>query len=102
MAIAYDFTAELWEWEGKAAWHFVTVPVDVSDEIAARMEGFTRGFGSVRVRVRVGGSEWATSVFPDSSREAYILPMKKAVREAENLSVGTATRVHLELVDLRP
>lgn len=102
MAISYDFSAELWEWEGKAAWHFVTVPLDVSDEIAARMEGFTRGFGSVRVRVRVGGSAWATSVFPDSSREAYILPMKKAVREAEKLSAGSVARVHLELVDVRP
>jgi hypothetical protein len=102
MTIAYDFTAELWEWEGKAAWHFVTVPVETSDEIAARMEGFTRGFGSVRVRVRVGSSEWATSVFPDSSREAYILPMKKAVREAEGLSAGAPVRVHLELVDLAP
>lgn len=102
MAIAHDFVAELWEWEGKAAWHFVTVPLDVSDEIAARMEGFTRGFGSVRVRVRVGSSEWSTSVFPDSSRQAYILPMKKAVREAEGLLPGAPVRVHLELEDLRP
>lgn len=102
MPVAYDFTAELWEWEGKANWFFVTVPVDVSDEIAARMEGFTRGFGSVRVRVRVGSSEWATSVFPDSTQQAYVLPVKKAVREAESLMPGAPVPVHLEVADLRP
>ena len=102
MTASFDFEAPLWEWEGKAAWHFVTVPADASDEIAARMDGFTRGFGSVRVRVRIGGSEWATSVFPDSKRGCYILPVKKAVRVAESLSAGVAARVHLELVDLRP
>jgi len=102
MPVAYDFTAELWEWEAKASWFFLTVPVDVSDEIAARMEGFTRGFGSVRVRVRIGGSEWATSVFPDTKQQAYVLPVKKAVRTAEGLAVGTAAAVHLEIVDARP
>jgi hypothetical protein len=102
MAASFDFEAPLWEWEGKAAWHFLTVPADASDEIAARMDGFTRGFGSVRVRVRIGGSDWATSVFPDSKQGAYILPVKKAVRQAENLAAGAVARVRLELVDLCP
>ncbi|UYN84733.1 MAG: DUF1905 domain-containing protein [Microcella sp.] len=97
---SFDFSAELWEWSSKASWFFVTVPVDVSDEIAARMEGFERGFGSVRVRVRIGGSEWATSVFPDSKRQAYLLPVKKAVRVAEAIAPGDAVVVRLALVDL--
>lgn len=97
--VTYDFTAPLWEWDAKAAWFFVTVPVDISDEIDARTEGFTNGFGSVKVRVRIGGSEWSTSVFPDSKQQAYVLPIKKAVRVAEKLKPGDAVRVHLELVD---
>jgi Domain of unknown function (DUF1905) len=97
---AYDFTAPLYEWTGPAAWHFVTVPVAISDEIDARTHGLTNGFGSVRVRVRIGGSEWATSLFPDSKQQAYVLPVKKAVRQAEALSAGDEARVHLELVDV--
>lgn len=100
MTASFDFEAPLWE--STASWYFLTVPIDASDEIAARMDGFSRGFGSVRVRVRIGGSEWATSVFPDSKRGAYILPVKKAVRVAEGLSAGVVARVHLELVELRP
>ncbi len=102
MAIGYDFIAPLWQWKGDTPWHFITVPERISDEIAARMEGFARGFGSVRVRVRVGATEWATSVFPDSASGCYLLPIKKAVRAAEGLEVGAEARVHLELVDLRP
>ncbi len=97
---AYDFAAPLWEWDGKAAWFFVTVPVEISDEIDARTEGFTNGFGSVKVRVRIGGSDWMTSLFPDSKQQAYVLPIKKAVRLAESLEPGGTAAVHIELVDL--
>ncbi len=102
MPIAFDFESALFEWSGNAAWHFVAVPEPISDEIAARMEGFTRGFGSVRVQVRIGGSAWATSVFPDSKMGVYLLPVKKAVRQAEGLTAGSTARVHLELAELRP
>lgn len=97
---AYDFTAPLWEWGGKASWFFVTVPVAISDEVDARTHGLTNGFGSVRVRVRVGGSEWLTSVFPDSKQQAYVLPIKKAVRVAEGIAPGDEVRVRLDLADL--
>jgi hypothetical protein len=96
---ADDFTAELWEWDAKASWFFVTVPVEISDEIDARTHGLTNGFGSVRVLVRVGGSEWLTSVFPDSKQQAYVLPIKKAVRVAEGIALGDAVRVRIELAD---
>jgi len=96
----YDFVAPLWEWDAKAGWFFVTVPVEISDEIAARTDGFTKGFGSVKVRVRIGGSEWSTSLFPDSKQQAYVLPIKKAVRLAESLDPGADATVHLELAEL--
>jgi len=99
---AYEFDAAVYQWEGPAAWHFVTVPVVISDEIAARTEGFTTGFGSVRVHVRIGGTSWATSLFPDAKQQAYVLPVKKAVRLAEGLDAGTIAHVHLELADPRP
>src|SRR6478672_10375502 len=101
MPVAFEFDAALFEWSGNAAWHFVAVPEPMSDEIAARMEGFTRGFRSVRVRVRIGGSAWATSVFPDSKTGCYLLPVKKAVRQTEGLAAGSIARVHLELAEER-
>lgn len=95
----HRFTAPLWRYEGEAAWFFVTVPVDVSDDVRELTEGSRRGFGSVRVRVTVGGSTWTTSVFPDSKRGAFLLPVKKAVRTAEGLDDGDDVDVVLELLD---
>jgi hypothetical protein len=94
----FEFDAELWLHDGEAAWHFVTVPRDVSDEIDARSAGQRRGFGSVRVRVTVGEYSWSTSVFPDTRRQAYILPVKKEVRRREHLSAGDQVSVTLELL----
>ncbi len=96
---SFRFDAELWLHHGQAAWHFVTVPEDVSDDIADLTEGRTRGFGSVRVRVTVGSTTWETSVFPDTKRGAYVLPMKQAVRTRERLSLGDAVRLALEVID---
>ena len=92
-----SFQAELWLHDGDAAWHFITVPADVSDEIEA---GTVRGdgFGSVPVRVTVGTTTWSTSLFPDLKRQAYVLPVKKDVRRREALSAGDEVSVELQVV----
>lgn len=96
----FVFDAELWLWDGEAAWHFLTLPADVSDDIEARTIGQRRGFGSVRVRVTIGATTWTTSVFPDSKREAYILPVKKEVRRSEGLSAGSRATVTLQPLEV--
>ncbi len=95
--MAYTFTAELWEWSGKAAWHFVTLPPALSDEIAEATADTRRGFGAVAVTVTVGASRWETSIFPSKTEAAYILPVKQEVRAAEGLAPGGSVGVSLEL-----
>ena len=97
----FRFEAPLWLWaEGKASWHFVTVPPGISDEIEGRTSVLERrGFGSVRVKVTIGSSTWTTSVFPDKQREAYVLPVKKDVRTREGLDAGARAKVVLELLE---
>ena len=98
MDATFDFTAELWLWDARddASWVFATVPAEVGEEIAD-MAPPRRGFGSVKVTVRVGGSEWRTSVFPDSTLGCYVLPVKKAVRRAEGLDVGDSAAFELDV-----
>ena len=100
-AVKVTFEAELWIWEARPAetWTFVSLPVDASADIRDLAGGQRRGFGSVRVRVTVGGSVWKTSIFPDGSRDAYVLPIKRSVRTAEGLEVGEAAAVTVELID---
>lgn len=96
--MTYRFVAPLWRWKGDSAWHFVTLPFDQSDEIDERTTATQGGFGSVKVRVRVGSTTWTTSLFPSSEQKSYILPMKAAVRKAESIREGDAVAVTLELV----
>lgn len=93
----FEFDAGLWRWPGNAAWHFVSLPEDLADDIRDRVSGSTRGFGSVRVHVQVGETQWDTSLFPDSTSGTFVLPMKKLVREREGFDVGDVIRVHLAL-----
>ncbi len=95
---AYDFSAPVWIWRGDSAWHFLTVPADVSDEIDELTTGRAGGFGSVRVEVTIGGTTWRTSLFPSKEAGAFILPVKKAVRQAEGCESGLVAEVSLRLL----
>ena len=96
---SFTFTAELWEHDGPGAWHFLSVPEAVADEIEEACRTSASAFGSVRVAVTVGSTTWATSLFPDRKRATYLLPVKRTVREAEGLAPGSVVAVELAVVD---
>lgn len=95
---SYAFTAVVWEHEGSAAWHFVSLPDEVADDIDERHGHHAGGFGSVRVEVTIGATTWRTSLFPDTKRATYLLPVKKAVRTAERLADGTTAQVRVTVL----
>lgn len=95
----FDFTAEVWLWDARDAWHFITVPREESEVIGSVGEPLARGFGSVRVAATIGSTRWQTSVFPQKSDGTYVLPLKKQVRTAEGITVGDEVDVHLEVLD---
>jgi hypothetical protein len=95
----FSFDAELWEHDGPAAWFFVSLPEDVADDIDAAHGHRAKGFGSLRVDVRVGTTAWSTSIFPDSKRGTYVLPVKKQVRTAEGLTAGSVVTLQLAVVE---
>jgi hypothetical protein len=94
----YRFDEELWEHQGSAAWFFVSLPEEVADDIDGRYGHREAGFGSLRVEVAIGSTRWRTSVFPDTKRGTYVLPVKKQVRRAEGLADGSVCSVELTVV----
>jgi hypothetical protein len=100
---AWRFTGPLWIWKGKAAdgkpspmsWHFLSITGAVADGIRAAAPGRTAAWGSVYVQVTLGGTRWATSLFPSKDVGGYLLPVKAAVRKKEG--VGEADVVTVEL-----
>jgi hypothetical protein len=94
--MTFEFTTTLWRYEGQAAWHFVTLPGDVADQIDEAV-GERGGFGSVPVEVTVGSSVWKTSLFPDKRAGSFVLPIKNAIRVEEGLEVDAPVAVRLRL-----
>ena len=92
----WHFTAKLWVYSGTGAWHFVTLPVDVAEQIKFYREQ-RRGFGSIRVQVTIGSTQWQTSIFPDKASNSFVLPIKSAVRKQEALVVGQEVAVKIIL-----
>ncbi len=92
-----DFSETVFLWQGKAAWHFIPVPQDLSEDIQEMFGRERSGWGSVKVTARIGATTWQTSIFPDSTRGSYLLPLKKAVRTAESIVAGDTVHVTLDL-----
>ena len=95
----FSFTAEVWEHDGPAAWHFVSLPEPDADDIEEMFGHEAKGFGSLRVEVTIGATTWSTSIFPDAKRGTYVLPVKKAVRAAEGLEAGSRADVALVVLE---
>ena len=101
MVLKYNFKAELWLYHGDGAWVFITLPKDISEEIKQITKDLPRrGFGSLKVTVTIGDTVWNTSIFPDTKSSSYLLPIKKAVREKEQISVGDKAKISLIIKDI--
>lgn len=94
--IEETFSAELWEYNGKGSWHFITLLVPLSQQIKF-FHGGKPGFGSVRLEASIGEVVWKTSVFPDSGRGAYVLPVKAAVRKQACIRKGDTVTVSIRI-----
>lgn len=93
-----EFESAVTRWEKRVdSWFFATMPAELSIELR-ELPSPPRGFGSLRVRARIGASIWDTSIFFDGT--AFVLPLKKAIREAQGIDEGDVVVVDLEIIDL--
>jgi hypothetical protein len=98
MSQSCRFSAALWRADAQDAWYFVTLPIEVAESVR-EVPRPSRGFGSVRVQATVGGTTWQTSVFPDTASASYLLPVKRSVRDAEDLEEGEPVEVLLTMLE---
>jgi Domain of unknown function (DUF1905) len=91
----FEFAGELWYWRGPAPYHFITVPEEACVELRAVSALVSYGWGMIPVSVRIGGSAWETSLFPRNG--GYVVPIKDAVRDAEELALGDTLTLELAI-----
>ena len=90
-----EFRGEIFHWRSPSPFHFVAVPDDPSAAIEAVASMVTYGWGVIPVEVRIGATDFTTSLFPKDG--GYLVPIKQAVRTAEHLSLGDQVTIHLRL-----
>lgn len=97
--LSETFKTQLWAPDGPAAWCFATLPPDLSKRIRTLTTGLRRPFGSCRVTASIGDVSWTTSLFADTRRDAFLLPVKADVRRKTGVKVcdTVAITVSLEL-----
>jgi hypothetical protein len=93
------FTGEVFYWRGPSPFHFVAVPEDESAELHAISSLVTYGWGMIPVVGTIGRTEFTTSLFPKDG--GYLVPLRAAVRKAEQLDLGDLVELGLEVSDPR-
>jgi hypothetical protein len=90
-----EFEGEIIYWRGPAPFLFVAVPEEQSGDLKAISAWVTYGWGVIPVKVRIGKTEWKTSLFPKDGR--YLVPIRVSVQKSENLGVGDQVVIRLEV-----
>ena len=95
----FNIKAKVWIYSrNQGSWHFVSIPKKVSEDISERFESAKRGFGSIKVTVKLKDIVWKTSIFPDSKKTGtYFLPLKAEVRKRAKISDGDTISFTIEI-----
>jgi hypothetical protein len=93
--VEFSFSNTVWEWRGPAPYHFVSVPLEIANEIKQLASAVTYGWGMIPVSGKIGSTSFSTSLW--AKNRTYAVPLKDAVRKAEGISIGDMVSVKLAL-----
>jgi hypothetical protein len=93
----FKIKSKLFKWSGEAAWYFIKIDEKTTEDIKNNFGMMARGWGSLPVNVKLGSSEWKTSIFPDRKTN-YLLPIKSKVRKAEKINDGDLVSLTMEII----
>jgi len=93
--VEFTFSGAVWEWRGPAPYHFVSVPLEIANEIKQLASAVTYGWGMIPGWGKIGATTFSTSLWAKNG--TYAVPLKDAVRKAESISLGDNVSVELAL-----
>ena len=93
--VVTKFKGAMIEWRGPSPFYFVPVPEGPSKKIKAIAAQLTYGWGVIPVIGKIGKTEFSTALIPKDG--LYYLPIKNAVRFAEELEVGSEVSVSISV-----
>lgn len=95
--IRFTFSGEVWSYRNPNEVYFVSLPVDMSDDILDLVGTSLNPWGTVPVRVTARGSTWESSMFPRKDRQCYDLPLNGRVRKRLGIGAGDVLDIVIEI-----
>ena len=97
--VQVEFEGEIFRWQAREQeWVFVALPAELSADIR-EIPRPRRGFGRFVSRPVSACRDGARRSSRMPRRGGYVLPLKRAVREAEGIGVDGVIAVWLEVLD---
>ena len=93
--IKYEFTGKphFYQEGGVCGWHFIFFPKDLAKEIRNNHKHQEEGWGRMKAMVKIGGTEWKTSIWFDTKNDTFLLPVKAEIRRKEKIEIDKSVDV---------
>jgi hypothetical protein len=95
--IPFEFEATPWKAGGNSGWHFVSLPIALSQEIRHLFQKEEEGWGRLPVLACINDHEWDTAIWFDTKNNRYLLPLKSEIRKKKNIQVGDTLFIQLKI-----
>ncbi|WP_288956597.1 DUF1905 domain-containing protein [uncultured Polaribacter sp.] len=95
--IKFTFTSKMWQDNEPFGWFFVSMTKEMSSEIRQYFKNQEEGWGRMKVVAIVKEIEWKTSIWFDTKRNIYLLPIKAEIRKKANLKVDSEFNISILL-----
>jgi len=90
-----DFEGEIIYWRGPSPFLFVAVPEELSRDLKTISAVVTYGWGVIPAQIRIGMTEWKTSLFPKGG--LCLVSIRMCVQKSEDYEMGDRVVVRLEV-----
>jgi len=81
--IKYEFSAKIWQYPGPAGWYFVSLPIEITNEIRENLKWQEEGWGRMKAFAEIENTTWETAIWFDKKHNTYLLPIKAEIRKKE-------------------
>jgi hypothetical protein len=90
-----EFSGEIYYWRGPSPFHFISVPPAECAVLKGEWSFASYGWGMIPVTATIGETSYTTSLFPKDG--GYRVPIKDAVRDAEEIDDGDVVDIRLAI-----
>jgi hypothetical protein len=89
---SFTIKGKVWRYQGQAGWYFVNLNRRDSARVRKLPLAKTVAWGYVRVKAKLGGTAWKTTLFP-AKGGIYMIAIKAAVRKKEGIEAGDRVQI---------